>query len=101
MSMVATYVYEIYKHQKMHEVANVELRYFCLPRSRISDSNTAWLYMPAGRPDEMIDQFIDVSSVFDKKLAIMASHHSQRTDAAYLQELHGEGLKVECFYYAS
>lgn len=54
------------------------LRYFCLSQDTHPDPNTSWIFMPAGRAKELIDETVDVSDA--PKVEIMKTHYSQRND---------------------
>lgn len=98
MSLIITYVYTTLRADLPKQVEKIGLRYFCIPHSELPTANTDWLFMPAGRPDELIDQKNDVSDVYDQKLKVVEAHRTQRDDAAMVKHLRGDGLKTECFY---
>jgi len=100
MSLITTFVYQTCKQNLPENVEKTGLRYFCIPYSSAPEPNTHWLYMPAGRPDDQIDETHDVSEVFEQKLKVMDSHHTQRNDAKMIKQMRGDGLKTEYFYYA-
>lgn len=64
------------------------LKYYCLPEEMVRVPNTGWLYMPAGKSPEMIDETFNYSEIKDKKLEIMKAHHSQREDMKRVLEIH-------------
>jgi len=97
-SMIATYVFlrQVQKPGQTAQAQFTRLRYFCLPPTRL-DNDTSFVYWPTGRTPETIDETVDVSAVFEKKLAVMRTHHSQRGDATMLLETLGDVMKHEAF----
>ena len=77
------------------------IRLACLPQSRLARSNIDWLYMEAGRPDEMIDEVVDARQYRDKIVEIMRAHHTQRRDGEQHIETLGEDLGLNYFYHLS
>jgi len=100
MSMITTFVYQKLKQELPKPVEKLGLRYFCLCSSDRPEANTDWIYMPAGKTDEEVDEMIDVSDVYEQKMKVLAAHHTQREDAAMIQQKWGDALKRECFCYA-
>lgn len=95
MSHVTTYVY-----LKLREKHTMKLHYFCVPRTLVAAANTNWLYMPAGREAEEIDEVIDVRSVREQKMNAIKAHKSQAKDAA-MHLSRGDALFDEHFIHYS
>ncbi|HEX6462399.1 MAG TPA: PIG-L family deacetylase [Candidatus Saccharimonadales bacterium] len=93
VSMITSFVFIcLSKQPTRHHFSHIRL--FCLPPT-ICDNDVSYVYWPAGRIKT--DETIDISDVFDKKLAVMHAHYSQRSDAAMLLERLGELMKQESF----
>lgn len=101
MSLITTFVYEKLRAALLPKpVEKIGLRYFCLCKSDADAPNTKWIYMPVGVPDDQVDETNDVSDVYEQKMQVIAAHHTQREDAAMIQEKWGQAMKRECFCYA-
>ena len=71
--------------------------YFCFNEAQRSFIKDYFIYFPPGYTDEEVDMEVDVSSVWDKRIASIYSHQSQRIDIEFYLP-HLEGLpKKECF----
>jgi LmbE family N-acetylglucosaminyl deacetylase len=73
------------------------IRLTCIPRSLVTEANTSWLYMEAGRPDEQIDEIVDATDYADKIFAIMRAHHTQRSDGESHIERRGRNVGMNYF----
>lgn len=80
VSMITTYVYVELKKTAKQKITFNHLKYYCLSETVAPEANTTWVYMPAGKQHCHIDETFDFHHTADKKLEIMRSHHSQRTD---------------------
>lgn len=102
VSFITTFVY-LKLREEYHETAvNIDqLKYFCLPETLATHANTNWLFMPAGRKLEDIDEIVDITDVYQKKLEIMAAHHSQQADMEMILQRHAHlpDFKREHFVY--
>lgn len=56
------------------------LRLSCIPRDYAPTPATHWLYTDAGRDTHEIDETIDATLYRDEIIAIIRTHHSQRSD---------------------
>jgi LmbE family N-acetylglucosaminyl deacetylase len=68
----------------------------CVPRSEVPKPNTDWLYMDAGR-DENICQKVDFPELYNQVIEIMRVHHSQRNDGETHIKSRGDGLTTNYF----
>ncbi len=80
VSFMTTYVYERLLDSLPSGASRGRLKYYCLSREQQPTSNTDWIYMPAGRVVDEVDEIVDCADVWDKKLEIMSVHVSQRHD---------------------
>ena len=65
---------------KQNEPRLARLRMACVPKSRLPEPNTHWLFMEAGRDETEINEIIDAREYHDEIIAIMRAHYSQRGD---------------------
>lgn len=101
-SHITTYVYLKLRHIFLDSpVKVVNLRYFCLPETLAPHANTDWLYMPKGVPLHAVDQVVDITDVYGKKLEIMRCHTSQKADMEMIlqSQSHLPDFKHEHFIY--
>ena len=56
------------------------LRYRCIPVGQAPEPDTSWRFMPAGCPDNEIDEIVDAPEHYDQVIAAMRAHVSQRHD---------------------
>jgi LmbE family N-acetylglucosaminyl deacetylase len=73
------------------------IRLFCLPREQNPTSNTAWIYMEAGRTPEEITETVDAREYHDQIIDIMRVHHSQRGDAQTQIDALGRDIGINHF----
>lgn len=93
-SRSATYAYYTLKEAG---IPLARIRYACVPREMFPTHNTDWIYMPAGRMPEEIDETIDAREVLSTVRDIMRCHHTQRQDADAHMAAHGEMVAVNHF----
>lgn len=93
-SRAATYAFYTLKEEKL---PLTRIRYACVSRDMFPDRNTNWIYMPAGRTPEEIDEVVDASEVLETIKDIMRCHHTQRQDAEAHLEAHGERVAINHF----
>ena len=74
VSMVTTYVF--YKSPTIHK-----LLYYCISEDERKLIKDYFIYFPPGYRRSEIDEVVDISDVWDIKLAAMKAHQSQRADA--------------------
>jgi LmbE family N-acetylglucosaminyl deacetylase len=74
-----------------------ELWYYCLSRQQAPSQEWTDYYMPIGRDDDYINRSVDVSSVLERKVAVMDAHVSQAADAQTQKQLGTELLSTEHF----
>lgn len=60
------------------------LRLFCLPRSLQPSPDTSWLFMDHGYSDTEISEVIDVTPAYERRVAAIQAHKSQRVDGKYI-----------------
>lgn len=93
-SRAATYAYYTLKDEGL---PLSRIRYACVSRNMFPTYNTNWIYMPAGRAPQEIDETVDAREVLDTVRDIMRCHHTQRQDAeAHLIAL-GDGVAINHF----
>lgn len=73
------------------------IRYACIPRAALPDTNVDWLYMEPGRTDEEIDEVIDAREYRDRIIEVMRAHHTQRADGETHIRSRGEMLGMNYF----
>lgn len=73
------------------------LRYYCVPYELFPSSNTDWIYMPAGRGPEEINEVVDARNVFEKVAQIIRCHHTQRHDGEAHLAMRGEQVAINHF----
>lgn len=98
-SLVATYAYIKLRDNPIQDVTAGTLKYACINRMFVPRADVSWIYMPAGRTDEFIDETVDISDAWDKKLEIMRAHASQREDMEWILSRGKEALAREYFWY--
>jgi len=98
VSMITTFVYLRLRHEHS-EWRFGELRYFCVPYDKRYANDISYVYMPPGHEPEDIDETVDVSDVYDRKLDVMRAHRSQRHDMQWHLDNRAESLKTEHFCY--
>lgn len=91
VSMVCTYIFK--RNQDLKE-----LHYYCLDeKERELIGEDYFVYFPQGYKDSEIDKVVDVSDVWDKKVAAVKAHPSQIEDEAEIEEWLEKGTKKEHF----
>lgn len=88
--------YVFYK-MKERDPRVTRIRLACIPKSYLSEPNTHWLYMDAGRDDSEIDEISDAREYHDEIIAIMRAHHSQRGDGETHIKNRGDQLGITHF----
>lgn len=94
MSRVACYVF--YTLKATDERFD-RIRLACLTSEDFPTSNTDWLYMDAGRPENEITETIDAREHLEHIDEIMRCHHSQRGDYETVKAAHGDLVAVNHF----
>jgi LmbE family N-acetylglucosaminyl deacetylase len=82
---------------KQHDARIQRLRLACLSLRDVPESNTAWLYMEAGRTTKEIAETVDAREFRDTISAIIRTHHTQRLDGEQHITQRGERLGVDHF----
>lgn len=82
---------------KQHDTRIQRIRLTCVAREDLPKSNTHWLYMEAGRPNEEINEVTDARDVRDEITAIIRTHQTQRHDGEYHITQRGDRLGMEYF----
>lgn len=90
VSMATTYVF--YKSPTIHK-----LLYYCISEDERKLIKDYFIYFPPGYRRSEIDEVIDISDVWDIKLAAMKAHHSQRADAQKILKILKKLPKEEHF----
>lgn len=73
------------------------IRLACIPHQMLPSSNTNWLYMESGRPDDAIGEVVDARHLRDDIIAIMRSHYTQRGDGEGHIKQRGDSLGLNYF----
>ena len=73
------------------------IRFACLPRDVLPESNVNWLYMEPGHTPEEIDEIIDARQYRDEIIEIMRCHHSQRGDGETHIQQRGDSIGLNYF----
>ena len=99
ISLITTFVYEKLKDDPIPNTTLGKLRYYCVCQHFSPKASTSWIFMPAGRTPEEIDEIIDISDVYEQKLEIMRAHKTQRDDMEMILSRYGDDPrgKEECF----
>src|SRR3989338_1537297 len=90
VSLATTYVF--YKLQFVQK-----LLYFCISEEERKLIKDYFIYFPPGYQKSQIDQIVDVSDVWDTKVASMLCHKSQIADAKRILKMRQKFPKVEYF----
>ena len=93
-SRAASFAYYTLKHEGL---PFTRIRYACAPHKLFPVPNTSWIYMPAGRSPEEINETIDAREVIDVVRDIMRCHHTQRTDAEAHISARGDDIAINHF----
>lgn len=93
-SRAASYVFHTLKQE---DFPITRIRYACVSREMFPSPNTNWIYMPAGRNPEEIDEVVDAREVLDTVKDIMHCHHTQRQDAEAHINAHGDNIAINHF----
>jgi LmbE family N-acetylglucosaminyl deacetylase len=94
---LATHQFYSLKYDTPPNVTMKELWYYCLSRQQAPSQEWTDYYMPIGRDDDYINRSVDVSSVLERKIAVMDAHVSQAADAQTQKQLGTELLSTEHF----
>lgn len=78
-SRAATFAF--YTLKETGNLPLTRIRYVCAPQDAFPTHNIDWIYMPAGRTPEEIDEVVDAREVLDTVRQIIRYHHTQRADA--------------------
>lgn len=87
----------VHCHFKKIDPRFTRLRLACICKDDLAEQNTDWIFMEAGRTDDEIDETIDASALREDILAIIRTHHTQRSDGENLIAHKGERLGIEHF----
>jgi len=90
VSLATTYVF--YKLPFVQK-----LLYFCISEEERKLIKDYFIYFPPGYQKSQIDQIVDVSDVWDTKVASMLCHKSQIADAKRILKMRQKFPKVEYF----
>lgn len=73
------------------------IRLACLPREKMPNINTSFVFMEPGRTLDEIDETVDGRQYRDKIHQIMQCHHSQRNDYQTVMAHLGDDLGINYF----
>lgn len=73
VTMIATYLWERVKYIK-------KIMYYCISKEQRDLQGEYFIYMPPGYREDEVDEVVDVSAVWDKKLTAIHKHDSQMAD---------------------
>lgn len=73
------------------------IRYACVSRNMFPVANTDWIYMPAGRTAEEIDETVDAKEVLATIRDVIRCHHTQRHDGEAHLAAHGDKIAINHF----
>lgn len=90
VSMVSSFVFQKLKFIK-------KIMYFCAPEKIIEMNRDYFIYVPPGYKEREIDLTVDVSKVWDQKIAAMFAHKSQIQDAMWILKFAEKFPKKEYF----
>lgn len=93
-SRAATFAFEMLRAEGLPVT---RLRYACVPRELFPAPNIDWIFMPAGRLPEEIDEVVDAREVFETVERIIRCHHTQRHDGETHLALRGQQVAVNHF----
>jgi LmbE family N-acetylglucosaminyl deacetylase len=82
---------------KEHDERFKRIRLSCVSRSELPEGNIDWLYMEAGRTDDEIDETVDARSLREEIIAIIRSHHTQRSDGEHHIARRGGQIGIDHF----
>jgi len=82
---------------KQHDARLQRIRLACLSRENLPHANTQWLYMEAGRAPEEIGEIIDARELREEIIAIIRTHHTQRSDGETHIAQRGDRLGIDYF----
>lgn len=74
-----------------------KLYYFCIPKAVSDMIKDYFIYFPDGKLPNEVDEKIDVSSVWDKRILAMDKHQSQKKDIDEIKKELELGNKEEWF----
>ena len=96
-SYLTTHQFYSLKQDTPHQITLGEIWYFCLSREQAPHTEWTDYYMPIGRTEDYITRTVDVSSVLQRKYAVLDAHASQSRDAQNHKLLGDELLSREHF----
>lgn len=73
------------------------IRLFCLPLETHPDQNVSWVYMESGRSKSEIGVTVDARELRDEIIAVIRTHHTQRSDGEARIEQSGDMLGLDHF----
>ncbi len=73
------------------------IRYACISREQLSSHTIDWIYMPAGRAPEEIDETIDARQVVETVREVVRCHHTQRHDGQTHLDTRGDAIAINHF----
>lgn len=87
----------VFYRRKAEDDRFSRIRLACLPLHHLPAINTTWLYMEAGHTDSEIDEAVDARHLREEIIAVMRTHHTQRTDYEANLARQGEALGMNYF----
>lgn len=73
------------------------IRLACIPKQQFAHKNTSFVYMEAGRDDDVINETVDARHIAEDVRAVMHCHHTQRDDAEVHMSTLGDDIAVDYF----
>jgi LmbE family N-acetylglucosaminyl deacetylase len=90
VSMITSFVFE-------HAAFVQQLWYYCLNKEARGLQQKYFIYFPPGYKDSEIDKVVDVSAVWEQKIAAMHKHESQKHDIDRILKTFEKRTKEEYF----
>lgn len=87
----------VFYRLKANDTRVTRIRLACVPRAMLPATNTHWLYMEPGRPEQEIGEIVDARAYHDEIIAIMRAHHTQRGDGETHIAQRGDELGMNYF----
>jgi N-acetylglucosamine malate deacetylase 2 len=90
VSLVTTYVFK--------KLPSIQvLWYYCITSARANEDRDYFIYFPPGYTESEIDLVVDVTDTWDKRVAAMMCHNSQRHDAETILKIDAKYPKEDHF----
>lgn len=90
ISMVCSYLFEKLSYVK-------KILYYCISKKRRAWIKDYFIYFPEGYDESEVDEVVDVTDFWDKKIQSIKAHASQSEDVRMMLEYHKNLAKEEFF----